>query len=105
MKGAMRLAQSLYRQVIEDMGFFGRFSRWRRADSAAPQKRDSKADSWRRKSGFRRPPIAKWQSAADLLEMMWQRKRIRVSDPFHHGPIAGRAGGAFEQAAVTVSHQ
>jgi len=58
MKGAMRLAQSLYQQAIEKMGFFESFSRRPEADSAAPQKRDSAADSGSSQTGFCEPPAA-----------------------------------------------
>jgi hypothetical protein len=41
MKGAMRLAQRLYQQVVDKMGFFNGFSRLPSADLAALQKHDS----------------------------------------------------------------
>jgi hypothetical protein len=44
MKGAMRLAQSLYQQAIEEIGFFDSFSSCPKADSEPRQKRDSRAD-------------------------------------------------------------
>jgi hypothetical protein len=46
MKQAMRLAQRLYQQAIDKMGFFNGFSRRRIADSGLPQKRDSGACFW-----------------------------------------------------------
>jgi hypothetical protein len=50
MKGAVRLAQSLYQQVIDKMGFFDGFSRRLNADSEGLQKRDSQACFELRKS-------------------------------------------------------
>jgi len=80
MKGALRLAQSLSRQVIEQMGFFDGFSSRAKADSAASQKRDDKADSWlgktvfsRAMTGSRRWFRPKMAGVADLLERKWQR--------------------------------
>jgi hypothetical protein len=52
MKGAMRLAQSLYPQAIEKIRFFDGFSRPPKADSEALKKRDSPPAFAFRKSGF-----------------------------------------------------
>jgi hypothetical protein len=45
MKGAMRLAQSIYPQAIEKIRFFDGFSRPPKADLEVLKKRDSGADS------------------------------------------------------------
>jgi hypothetical protein len=44
MKGAMRLAQSISQQAIEEMGIFACISRRPEAHSTLPQKRDSEVD-------------------------------------------------------------
>jgi hypothetical protein len=72
MKGAMRLAQSLYQQAIEYVGFFEGFSRRPGTDSGASQKRDSQVD-WRSpESGFWCVLGRKWQIDGDLLEKAWK---------------------------------
>jgi hypothetical protein len=55
MKDAMRLAQSLQQQAIEEMGFFDCFSRCPKAPSEAVEMPDSKADSGRQKSAILHP--------------------------------------------------
>jgi hypothetical protein len=52
MKGGTRLAQSLRRQDLEKIGFFGVFSRRQNADSTAWQKPDSGNDFQARNFGF-----------------------------------------------------
>jgi hypothetical protein len=52
MKEALRLAQSLYQQVIEKVVIFYPFSRSPMADSGALEKRDSTIDSAASACGF-----------------------------------------------------
>jgi hypothetical protein len=53
MKEALRLAQSLSSQVIEDIDVFAAFSSPPTADSSSLKKRDSTADSKAGKGRFR----------------------------------------------------
>jgi hypothetical protein len=52
MKDAMRLAQSLHQQSIEEIGLFYCFSRCSKARSEGFEKRDSRADFACQKCGF-----------------------------------------------------
>src|SRR6266700_3402799 len=51
-KDEARLAQSLHQQTTEEMGFFSSFSRYPRARSEGPKKRDSSLDLRLQKPGF-----------------------------------------------------
>src|SRR5664279_5808861 len=87
------------------MGFFDGFSSLPKADSAASQKRDDKADSWLGQAVFSKgndrvvPLVSdrQWQSVADLLEEMAAVQRL--SQP---RTCCVRVGGAIHLTCSRV---